>query len=1114
MLPISKAKIFSLFLVLCVTASVLCCPPASAFEGGDGSASAPYQIATVADLYFAAQAPDRNYVLVNDIEWGVDAGSFQPIGTAENPFTGRFNGNGYQIIFPSSYGGMIDNVGVFGVIGQAGIVENLGVSAYLEGQTNVGALAGVNMGTVRNCFAAGSITGATNVGGLIGSSSGKIENCYARAAVSCSGKSGGGLVGLAEGGSISTSYAAEAVSGSNECGGFIGTNQGAAVTACYYSTDYGSVVGIGMGSDATVGKSAAEMRSAATFAGWDFANTWVCVEGESMPYLTMYAGRGTAENPYKIHNADEFNQLTRLGLGDAGKGKYFVQTADIEPTATMASVGSADAPFQGVFDGNGYRFINPYTMNSADGFSGLFSIVGDSAVIKNVTITNAKQSGTVAGGIAGQSMGRIENCTIESGEVRARKDAGGIVGENIYGTVINCRNYAAVLAEETGAGGIAGYNNNGRIESCHNSGTVTAWVRSAGGVAGDNSSGTIVACSTIGSVAANGEEAGGIAGRLYGGSITDSYASNTVTSPGVLGGLVGNLIETGSVGGCFFNRDIAGTGVAIGSFGTEECGLSSAQMQSSASYAGWDFASVWQMSSLFTYPTQRALYGDGTKENPYKIRTAADLADVSKTGLLSGGRRSYYRIMNSISTSISSIGTAENPFIGSIDGGGITIALNGTLFDVVGQGGYLGNIHMKSGSLANTITGATVEYCSVVGENIVNTNDGGTISNCLAVNGSSMDAHAGRFADQNLNGGKIRNCGSFCRMENAYSGGTVNIGGFVGNNNNATIENCFAVGTVTGGSNVGGFVGRNDNNAVIKNCFSSGTVYGGQYTGGFAGMNYAEIQNCYAAAGVQGESAAGFAAVNDGKISNCYFVQDGTAVTDAAATGLAAENAKKQASYSGFPFGGNPWMISDGVSMPYLSPASGGRHITVEDSTSSTDLPSTPETLPDVVGHWAEQTIRDLAGRGIINGYEDGTYRPEDPVTKAEFIKLVCETKRLNMPASDVPYTDVASSWARQYIETVYAMGVTDNLNTDAATFGVDQPISRAEAATLLGRIVAPGYTGTPEFTDNAQIPEWALAPIAAAVSQGLIQGNPDGTFAPANSLTRAEAATIISRLL
>lgn len=1113
-----RPKRFAAVLALWLAAAV-CSLPVAAFEGGNGSAGQPYQIATQADLYFAAQAPDKDYILLNDIT--VDSlDGMQPIGTADVPFTGTFNGNGHHIEIRSNFSG--DGTGLFGKIGTGGVVENLQVSRYSnqDGTQNCGIIADINEGTVRSCFSEGSVTGNNNVGGLVGLNTGTIENCYSEASVTCKDNSGGGFVGYSEGGTIKNCYTSSSVQGNNACGGFIGTNKASTLTNCFYNSQNGSIIGTGMGSDAVAGKSWAQLRSAATYSGWDFGNVWTIVEGMDTPYLTAFVGKGTIENPYKIHNASEFRALTSLGAGDAGKGKYFSLAADLTLQGTGASV-SVDAPFQGVFDGNGYWINGAYSSSgsiSVDSYNGLFPVVGESAVIKNVTVTNIRLTGSGVGIIAGKNSGRIENCVVD-GTISASKDAGGIVGENAYGTVINCRSTVNVSSSSTGAGGIVGYNNNGRIENCHSSGSVSARAHGVGGIVGDNSSGTVQNCYATGSVSGNSDEVGGVAGRLYGGSITNCYASTTLYGNATVGGIVGNRIESGDISQCYFNQDKAGRNVAVGSSETEEFGLSAEQMKNSGSFAGWDFSTVWQLSSLYEYPTLRSLYGSGTQDDPYKLRNAGDFSVIKNTGLQSAGRKNYYIVENNFDTNSIQIGSGENPFIGSINGAGHTLRNIAPLFNAIGPGGYVGNLHLKGGRIAYTLTDATVEHCTVVNDRLAVTNQGGTISNCIVYTNHSDSNNAGKFVNQNLEGGKIKNCGVIS-LGISSSGIGLNSGGFVGNNNNAAIENCFSIGTVAGGTNVGGFAGRNDNNGKIINCYSVGEVHGENYVGGFVGLNYATIQNCYAIGAVvlpestEDAVTAGFAAVNEGTMTNVYYNNEINTLPDAAAAGLTTADGKKQASYAGFSFGGNPWSISEDISTPYLSFATGGRHMSVKDTT--TTPPTPPETggLTDISGHWAETTIRDLVKRGIVNGYEDGTYQPDNPVSKAEFIKLFCQTMKLSKPASDIPYEDVRTSWARDYIGTVYAMGLTENLNADDTTFGVDDAITRAQAATLMGRLVAPGYSGTTSFTDNDQIPQWAQGPVAATVSKGLIQGNPDGSFAPANGLTRAEAATIIARLL
>ena len=260
-------------------------------------------------------------------------------------------------------------------------------------------------------------------------------------------------------------------------------------------------------------------------------------------------------------------------------------------------------------------------------------------------------------------------------------------------------------------------------------------------------------------------------------------------------------------------------------------------MKNSGNFAGWDFTNVWQFSALDEFPTLRSLYGDGTQDNPYKIRDAGDFSKIKNTGMRSAGRKNYYIVESNFKTDSIQLGSEDNPFIGSINGAGHAVTNNTPLFAAIGEGGYIGNLHF-SNRIASTLTNATVEYCTVKKNTIVSANRGGTISNCITYNSESGSNNIGRFVNQNLDGGKIKNCGAIS-LGSYQVGSGINFGGFVGNNNNASIENCFAIGTIAGGTNVGGFAGRNDNNGKISNCYSIGAVAGQNYIGGFVGFRTA-----------------------------------------------------------------------------------------------------------------------------------------------------------------------------------------------------------------------------------------------------------------------------------
>gem|GEM_PF-3416708 len=175
------------------------------------------------------------------------------------------------------------------------------------------------------------------------------------------------------------------------------------------------------------------------------------------------------------------------------------------------------------------------------------------------------------------------------------------------------------------------------------------------------------------------------------------------------------------------------------------------------------------------------------------------------------------------------------------------------------------------------------------------------------------------------------------------------------------------------------------------------------------------------------------------------------------------------------------------------------------------------QTFYDVQGHWAKGYIDQLSGAAVICGYPDGSFRPEDNITRAEFIKALVIGRGFPLQATvNSTFTDVdPSCWYFPYIETAVAAGVIIPEDYIQSTFNPDDPITRVEAAMFLSRSLGLGeesaYTG---FDDGYQIPGEFRGYIRAARERGLITGYPDGTFRPWNPITRAEASAILVRYL
>jgi hypothetical protein len=181
--------------------------------------------------------------------------------------------------------------------------------------------------------------------------------------------------------------------------------------------------------------------------------------------------------------------------------------------------------------------------------------------------------------------------------------------------------------------------------------------------------------------------------------------------------------------------------------------------------------------------------------------------------------------------------------------------------------------------------------------------------------------------------------------------------------------------------------------------------------------------------------------------------------------------------------------------------------------------PFTPEVnLPeadfsDTSGHWASARIKSLVSLGIVKGYPDKTFKPENNITRAEFVTMICAALGLQ-GEKNVNFNDVtAGDWFAGNVRKAVAAGI---IKGDGESFRPNDPVTRVEVAAMLGRIFnRQAISGDVlNFADAASIPGWALADVAAAKNAALITGYEDNTFRPANNATRAEAVVFISRLI
>jgi hypothetical protein len=176
-------------------------------------------------------------------------------------------------------------------------------------------------------------------------------------------------------------------------------------------------------------------------------------------------------------------------------------------------------------------------------------------------------------------------------------------------------------------------------------------------------------------------------------------------------------------------------------------------------------------------------------------------------------------------------------------------------------------------------------------------------------------------------------------------------------------------------------------------------------------------------------------------------------------------------------------------------------------------------SFTDVETHWAKGAINSLASKLIVSGVNEEQFAPQAEITRAEFAALVVRSLGLAEAQSAASFTDVSSGkWYASAVETAAAAGLVKGY-TDGS-FRPEATISRQELAVMLQRAMA--YTGQTQgasdtaakFADALSIAAWAKPAVSGAVDAAIVEGLPDGRFAPEQQATRAEAVVMLQRML
>ena len=166
------------------------------------------------------------------------------------------------------------------------------------------------------------------------------------------------------------------------------------------------------------------------------------------------------------------------------------------------------------------------------------------------------------------------------------------------------------------------------------------------------------------------------------------------------------------------------------------------------------------------------------------------------------------------------------------------------------------------------------------------------------------------------------------------------------------------------------------------------------------------------------------------------------------------------------------------------------------------------EGYTDIANHWSKSIITRLDSYGVVSGYEDGTFKPDEKISVAGFIKMMVVSMGYNLSNGDI-------YWASEYINKAIELGLIEE--TDF--YDYDLPLSRLSMARIVSNALgntttADEYEVKSKIYDYAEISEEYKDDVIVAVGEKIITCYEDGTFRPNENLTRAQASAIMVRFI
>lgn len=594
------------------------------------------------------------------------------------------------------------------------------------------------------------------------------------------------------------------------------------------------------------------------------------------------AGEGTAENPYQITSAADWNNLSdyMTTVAESLEGKFLKVTADIDFTDTEFKMLASDGVtvFNGSLDG-GKKRISGISFTPTAAFQGAICTVGESGSVSNLTLAGDVETAMAStGGFTGEVYGTLINCVNEI-NVNSTKGDGVSGFGRLYATarLTDCVNKGNISGTGTNIAGLSAEVDNGvELIRCGNEGTVTNNAKGnyTAGLIAEAHPIYLEECYNKGDVVTQENSAKNVAGLIAYATASSSdkgtmelyrcWNEGDVTGLAVVGGLIAATTSSTTTKNPLILTECYNTGT-ITAYATATQGASSSPTAGLAAFynIGSQFIDCYNegaINSTNQYTAGIAAYpkAKASVDSPTLFSGCYNVGKIVSTNHHAAG------IVGNISDYVTVQGCYNKADVEGRYGlggivGTITAAPNGKIKDSWNSGNITTSLNRAGGIFGYTVNGAPVENCFNVGD---------VKTTCEEVGTSTT---ASGFA----------------------------IGGIAGQGG-APFVNCYNMGTVTGANRVGGLVGAPyKNRTTIVNSYNAGNIVCGD-------------DECGALIGV--DLSDGTLWAEDNKVEGSYFVTDyGTYPNSTVGTAVTvAELAKLEEL-------GEGWTMGDAYTLPMLS---------------------------------------------------------------------------------------------------------------------------------------------------------------------------------------------------